>query len=101
MSENTILELTKARIGIRTDARNEYLTAIIEGIKRELKDDQGLVLTETNPHHLMFLVDYSVWRYQSVASTETTSTSIPLSMPRHLQWRLHNLMISGVKDEDV
>lgn len=97
----TILELVKARIGIRTDARDEYLTAIIEGIKRELKDDQGLVLTETNPHHLMFLVDYSVWRYQSVASTETTSTSIPLSMPRHLQWRLHNLMISGVKDEDV
>lgn len=100
MIEN-VLELVKARIGIRTDARNEYLTAIIEGIKRELKDDQGLVLTETNPHHMMFLVDYSVWRYQSVASIETTSTSIPLSMPRHLQWRLHNLMISGVKDEDI
>lgn len=101
METETILELVKARIGIRTDARNSYLTAIIKGVKRELKDDQGLVLTETNPHHLMFLVDYSVWRYQSVASTETTSTSIPLSMPRHLQWRLHNLMISGVKDEDV
>jgi len=101
MSNVTTLELVKARIGIRTNARDEYLMAIIEGIKRELKDDQGLVLTETNPHHMMFLVDYSVWRYQSVASIETTSTSIPLSMPRHLQWRLHNLMISGVKDEDI
>lgn len=101
MDTKTILDLVKARIGIRTTVRDAYLTAIIKGIVRELKDDQGLVLTETNPHHLMFLVDYAVWRYQSVASTETTSTSIPLSMPRHLQWRLHNLMISGVKNEDV
>jgi hypothetical protein len=101
MNTETILELVKARIGIRTDVRNSYLEAIIKGIVQELKDDQGLVLTETNPHHLMFMVDYAVWRYQSVASTETTSTSIPLSMPRHLQWRLHNLMISGVKNADV
>lgn len=101
METETILELVKARLGIRTQVRDTYLRAIIEGIEQELKDVQGLVLSETNPHHLMFLVDYATWRYQSVASTETTSTSIPLSMPRHLQWRLHNLMISGVKDEDI
>lgn len=101
MKTVTILEIMKERIGIRTSVRDAYLSAIIDGIVQELKDDQGLVLKETNPHHLMFLVDYATWRYQSVNSTETTSTSRPMSMPRHLQWRLHNLIVSGVKNEDV
>lgn len=101
MDVSTILLLVKERIGIRSTARDTYLEAIIKGVARELKDEQGVVLDETNPHHLMFLVDYSTWRYQSVIGTQTTSTSRPLSMPRHLQWRLHNLVIGGVKNEDV
>ncbi len=101
MDTTTILLLVKERLGIRSETRDTYLQAIIDGVIKELKDEQGLVLDETNPHHLMFIVDFSTWRYQSVTGTQTTSTSRPLNMPRHLQWRLHNLVIGGVKNEDI
>ena len=81
----TVLELVKARLGINTTVRDSYLTAIAEGIIKELEDEKGLVLDSANPYHLMFVVDYATWRYQSRDSTE--------GMPRHLQFRLHNLII--------
>ena len=80
-----VLELVKARLGITTEVRDTYLVAIIEGVTSELGDEKGLVLDGANPYHLMFVVDYSTWRYQSRDS--------PDAMPRHLQFRLHNLMI--------
>jgi len=100
MDTSTILELVKARLGISTNIRDEYLTAIIEGAVKELEDEKGIALDEGNPYHLMFVVDYSTWRYQSVNTTQTTSTSSPLAMPRHLQFRLHSLMIHANKESD-
>lgn len=80
-----VLELVKARLGITTAVRDVYLTAIIEGIIKELTDEKGLVLDGTNPYHLMFVVDFATWRYQSRDTME--------AMPRHLQFRLHNMLI--------
>lgn len=85
MDTSTILSMVKARLGITTAVRDNYLLAIIEGVLKELEDEKGLVLDGTNPYHLMFIVDYVVWRYQSRDSDG--------AMPRHLQYRLHNLMI--------
>ena len=79
------LELVKDRLGIRTAVRDSYLTAIVNSVTIELSDEKGLVLIETNPYHLMFVVDYATWRYQSRDGEG--------SMPRHLQFRLHNLML--------
>lgn len=81
----TALTLVKDRLGLRSDVRNTYLTAIINSVIKELSDEKGLVLTETNPYHLMFVVDVASWRYQNRDS--------PNGMPRHLQYRLHNMMI--------
>jgi hypothetical protein len=80
-----VLLLVKARLGISTNVRDEYLTAIIDGVLTELLEEKGLVLAETNPYHLMFVADFSAWRYQNRDSAD--------GMPRHLQYRLHNLMI--------
>jgi len=80
-----ILQLVKERLGIRTNVRDTYLTAIINGVVKELEDEKGLVLDGANPYHLIFIVDYSAWRYQNVDKQE--------GMPRHLQFRLHNLII--------
>ena len=85
MDVTQVLELAKARLGITTVVRDVYLTAIIEGIIKELTDEKGLVLDGTNPYHLMFVVDFATWRYQSRDESG--------AMPRHLQYRLHNLMI--------
>jgi hypothetical protein len=85
MDASTVLDLVKARLGVTTAVRDTYLAAIINGIIKELEDEKGLVLDGANPYHLMFVVDYATWRYQSRDSDG--------AMPRHLQYRLHNLMV--------
>lgn len=85
MDINTILGLVKARLGISNTVRDTYLQAIINGVVKELEDEQGLVLDGNNPYHLIFVVDYATWRYQS-KDKET-------GIPRHLQFRFHNLII--------
>ncbi|QRG66936.1 hypothetical protein [Brevibacillus choshinensis] len=85
MDVTAVLSLTKARLGISTAVRDTYLTAIIEGVIEELADEKGIALREDSASHLMFCVDLSVWRYQSRDSSE--------AMPRHMQYRLHNLII--------
>lgn len=95
-----IISLVKERLGIKSNIRDTYLTAIIEGVIKELEDEKGLALNDANPYHLMFVVDYSSWRYQSVNAIQITSVSRPLPMPRHLQFRLHNLMIHAAKESD-
>lgn len=79
------ITLVKERLGLRSTVRDAYLTAIINGVIKELSDEKGLVLLETNPYHLMFIVDLASWRYQNRDSAE--------GIPRHLQFRLHNLMV--------
>lgn len=93
MDTTNILELVKAKLGISSTVRDTYITAIINGVVKELEDEQGLVLDSTNPYHLIFIVDYATWRYQSKDSDG--------AMPRHLQFRMHNLIIhtGGVIDE--
>lgn len=87
MNTATILDLVKARLGISTNVRDAYLQVIIDGIQAELTDEKGINIDLDNANHLMFIVDYSTWRYQNRDSTG--------AMPEHLKWRLKNLYISG------
>ena len=84
------LELVKARLGITSSKRDDYLEAIIDGLKKELEEVQGLKLDEKNYYHIMFLVDYAAYRYENKGENS--------GLPRHLQWRLHNLFV-GVKND--
>ncbi|SDC69835.1 hypothetical protein SAMN02799630_01217 [Paenibacillus sp. UNCCL117] len=85
MDTALILALVKERLGVRTAVRDTYLTAIVAGVVRELEDEKGIALQPDDASHLMFCVDLATWRYQSRDSDG--------AMPRHLQFRLHNLMI--------
>ena len=85
MNASTVVALVKERLGIKTDVRDTYLTAIVDGVVKELEEEKGLALDGANPYHLMFVVDFATWRYQSRDESG--------AMPRHLQFRLHNLMI--------
>ncbi|MGM1048399.1 MAG: hypothetical protein ACQEXX_19980 [Bacillota bacterium] len=93
MDETQVVALVKERLGIRSDVRDTYITAIAKGVMKELEDEKGLTLDADNPYHLLFVCDYATWYYQSSSSNETTFTGQPLTMPRHLQFRLHNLMV--------
>ncbi|KGL45059.1 hypothetical protein EP56_05740 [Listeriaceae bacterium FSL A5-0209] len=92
MDNNNILVLVKARLGITTTVRDTYLSAIVSSIIKELTDEKGIVLEDDNPNHQMFIVDYATWRYENRGADR---------VPRHLQYRLHNLIIHnrGVKNE--
>ena len=85
MDINIILGLVKSKLGISTTVRDTYLQAIINGVVKELEDEQGLTLDSSNSYHLLFVVDYVEWRYSSKDKEG--------AMPRHLQFRLHNLVI--------
>lgn len=93
MNTATILDLVKARIGISTEVRDTYLIAIIDGIIEELEAEKGIELKADNDNHVMFVVDYAVWRYMSRDSTG--------AMPRHLHWRLRNLYLNSGGKENV
>lgn len=85
MDITTVVSLVKERLGIKTTVRDTYLTAIANSVVKELEDEKGLVLDSANSYQLLFIVDYATWRYQSRDSDT--------GMPRHLQYRLHNLII--------
>lgn len=93
MQISIVLQLVKEALGIRTDARDIYLTAIINGVIKELEDEKGLSLDGFNDYHLLFVVDYVAWSYKNRDGA---------GMPRHLQFRLHNLIIhAGGKSCDL
>lgn len=85
MNISAIVALVKERLGIKTTARDTYLTAIANGVVTELTDEKGVVFIDGDPYHLLFCVDYACWRYQIRDSTG--------AMPRDLQYRLHNLIV--------
>ncbi|HHR2938481.1 TPA: hypothetical protein ACSY71_12495 [Listeria monocytogenes] len=74
----------KGREGISSNVRDTYLLAIIDGVIQELENEKSIALDEKDANHLMFVVDYTSWRYNNRDSDD---------MPRHLQYRLHNLII--------
>lgn len=82
------LELLKARLGISTSVRDSYLQKRVDDVIAELETINGLVLDGSNASHLMFVVDLAAWRYENKDSENAT--------PRHLKFRLHNLIISNV-----
>ena len=84
------LELVKARLGITSSKRDDYLEAIISGVLAEIQEIQGIKIDDNNAAHLMFIVDYSVFRYENKGESG--------GLPRHLQWRLHNLFVGERND---
>ena len=80
------LPIFKSKLGITSTVRDDYLSAILDGVVEELTSIQGIDLVETNPAHLMFVIDYAEYRYNHRDNP---------TLPRHLQWRLHNLMLKG------
>lgn len=91
MDTSIVTGLVKAKLGINGTVRDTYISAIVNGVITELEDEKGLVLDGANPYHLIFVVDYVTWRYQNRDGDK--------GMPRHLQYRLHNLIIHvGIKN---
>ena len=79
-----ILGLVKATLGYKSAVRDELLKAIIKSIVDELEIQKRITLKYDNSEHLMFIVDYAVFRYENKGAG---------TLPRNLEYRLRNLII--------
>lgn len=95
MYPELVLPIVKGRLGISTEARDGYLTSIIQGVVDELNYQLGIKLNEARFDHVMFVADYAEYRYSNRDTPRNQNGRG--EMPRHLQWRLHNLVV----DNDV
>lgn len=84
MDKGQLLELLKLKLGISTTLRDKPLEKIIDAVTSELGENLGVVLDPDRADHEMFVVDFAAYRYEG-----------GVDMPRHLQWRLHNLQVSS------
>lgn len=86
MTENIdkILGLVKATLGYKSNVRDELLKVIIKSIVDELEIQKRITLKYDNAEHLMFIVDYAVFRYENKGGG---------TIPRNLEYRLRNLMV--------
>lgn len=84
MNNGQLLELLKLKLGISTTLRDKPLEKIIDAVISELGENLGVVLDPERADHEMFVVDFAAYRYEG-----------GVDMPRHLQWRLHNLQVSS------
>ncbi|CEN27814.1 MAG: hypothetical protein L0F96_01115 [Lactococcus lactis] len=78
------LPLVKASLGYKSSVRDELLQAIIKSITDELTIQKRINLNADNSEHLMFIIDYTVFRYENKGGS---------IMPRNLEYRLRNLII--------
>ena len=83
-NEDKILGLVKASLGYKSSVRDELLQAIIKSVVDELTIQKRISLNAENSEHLMFVVDYTVFRYENKGGSV---------MPRNLEYRLRNLII--------
>ena len=83
-NEDKILGLVKATLGYKSIVRDELLKAIIKSVADELETQKRITLNYDNSEHLMFVVDYSVFRYENKGGG---------TIPRNLEYRLRNLMV--------
>ncbi|HFI0076826.1 TPA: hypothetical protein ACGO3I_000941 [Streptococcus suis] len=91
MDTDQLLELLKLKLGISTTLRDKPLKKILDAVISELSQTFGVELDSNRADHEMFVVDFAAYRYEG-----------GVDMPRHLQWRLHNLQISASReDKDV
>ena len=83
-NEDKILSLVKATLGYKSSVRDELLKVIVKSIVDELEIQKRITLKYDNSEHLMFIVDYAVFRYENKGAG---------TLPRNLEYRLRNLMV--------
>lgn len=87
----TVLELVKIRNGITSDVRDDFINTLIKGTREQLANTNGIVLTEGNVEHDVFLADYVSWRYDNQGDD---------SMPAHIRLRQNDLWNTIVESDD-
>lgn len=89
----TLLELTKARLEIRTGIRDEFLTTLNEVAMEEIARE-GITLDISGIDDLDLVADYTAYLYKKRLSDTPV-------MPRSLRYRLNNRVFAEKGAADV
>ncbi|MGY3797283.1 hypothetical protein NQ540_00340 [Granulicatella adiacens ATCC 49175] len=87
-----LLEILKAKLGISGKFRDEYLKHLLKSVIDELCNQKGITLNPESYHHIDFIVDYAAFRYDNRDNN--------IIMPKHLQYRLNNLLLENLRGKD-
>ena len=94
MEQTEILALLKAKLGISGRFRDEYLNHLILSVQDEIKKQKKIKLDTNRYVNMDILIDYAPFRYENRDNN--------ILMPKHLQYRLHNLLLENLRsDVDV
>lgn len=93
MTQETMLQLLKIRVGITSTVKDQYLQHVLDSTIMMLADEKGINADLSNPVITSFVIDYATWKYESKGEMG--------GMPRHIQYALHNLMIHNQKSTEV
>ncbi len=83
----TTLGILKARLGIKVDTLDDYLTQLVKLSYDKIVNQMGIVYDETRFDHTALLSDYAAWRYQNRDSSG--------EMPPWLKLELRELYLSS------
>ena len=86
----SLLELTKLRLGISSSVRDGFISAINNGVIKEMSRVHGLEIDLSDQEHLMFVADLSAWRYSNEGYSH---------LPPYLRLRLNNLILRHEKSQ--
>lgn len=81
---DTLLSVTKQRLGILSDVRDEYIQARCLASLYSLFFERGIKIDPDDTNHLLFLCDYTCWQYRNIDA--------PGAMPQDIRFRLNNLI---------
>ena len=84
--------MKKRLIQIRGEFRDEYLKHLLKSVIDELCNQKGITLNTESYHHIDFIVDYAAFRYDNRDNN--------IIMPKHLQYRLNNLLLENLRGKD-
>lgn len=80
--EELVLEILKAKIGLTTNVRDEYLKAIVKSVMEELENSYAIHVDLHWMEMKMLVVDFAYYRY---ANKEDRG------VPRDIVFRIHNM----------
>jgi hypothetical protein len=80
-----LLELLKFDLRILHNLEDTYLNKRIEGAKADI-ERRGITLDISKTEDIFLIVDYAAWLYKK--------RDEDVGLPRHLQFRLNNKLIS-------
>lgn len=89
------LEIVKARLGIRVNTLDTYLTQLLKASKDKIEKQMGVELDEERGDHMAALTDLAVWYYQNRDGTawQTQKGSDVGKMPEWLRIQLREMYI--------